>query len=158
MRTLTFLLIISFIIFSSCAGLNKKLRKSSAPESTAPQTKTATTTASQTAQPVEKKTLAPAGTIREVEERLVPVEQKAPDPYKYFVIIGSFRNPDNAKKYQAQLELEGFAASELLRNEAGLYRVSVMATDDVDKARIEIRRIRNLFPKYFDTWLLIQKM
>lgn len=161
MRIVTYLVLASFLIVSSCAGLNKKLRKSPAPESAAPQAKTTTitktTTTSQTAQPAEKKTLAPAGPIKEVEEKLVPVEQKAPDPHKYFVIIGSFRNPDNAKKYQAQLELDGFASSELLRNEAGLYRVSVMATDEIDKARAEIRRIRNLFAKYFDTWLLIQK-
>lgn len=158
MKTPTSLVIIPFIIFSSCAGVNKKLSKSPAPETatTKPQTEAAAPV--QQPQSTVKKTLAPAGPIKEVEEKLVPVEKKAPDPHKYFVIIGSFRNPDNAKKYQEQLRLEGFTGSELLRNEAGLYRVSVMATDDVDKARLEIRRIRNLFPKYFDTWLLIQKM
>lgn len=155
MRTKTYLLLILIILLPSCAGLNKKLRKSQTPETTSVQQKPETATA--TVQPVQKKTLAPAGPIREVEEKLVPVEQKAPDPHKYFVVIGSFRNQDNAKKYQSQLELDGFASSELLRNEAGLYRVSVMATDEIDKARVEIRRIRNLFPKYFDTWLLIQK-
>jgi len=47
--------------------------------------------------------------------------------------------------------------SELLKNEAGLYRVSVMATDDIISARNEIGRIRSKFPSYSDTWLLIRK-
>jgi len=70
--------------------------------------------------------------------------------------MGSFRNPRNFTKYQGKLLKEGFS-SEILRNEEGLYRVSVLATDEINVARDDIRRIRNIFPKYFDTWLLIQK-
>ena len=93
--------------------------------------------------------------IIEVEEKLVSVNELPPDPARYFVIIGSFRNPDNAKYYQKQIHLDGFS-SELLKNEEGLYRVSVMTFDDILKARKEIKRIRETFPKYSDTWLLIQ--
>jgi hypothetical protein len=35
------------------------------------------------------RTLMPATPIKEVEEKLVPVENKAPSPQKYFVIIGT---------------------------------------------------------------------
>lgn len=102
------------------------------------------------------RTLMPATPIREIEERLVPVEEKAPSPRKYFVIIGSFRDPSNAKEHQDVVKKDGFK-SEILKNDAGLYRVSVMATDDVTDARNEIRRIWAKYPAYSDTWLLIRK-
>lgn len=102
------------------------------------------------------RTLMPATPIREVEERLVPVEEKAPSPQKFFVIIGSFRDPSNAKEHQAVVKKDGFT-SEILKNDAGLYRVSVMATDNVNEARNEIRRIWAKYPVYSDTWLLIRK-
>ncbi len=142
MRTLWIVIIGLSILASGCALSNKRLRDSK---------KGAEGT-------TLSRTLAPATPIqvREVEEKLVPVENKTPEPYHYFVIIGSFRNRDNAGKYQDQLASEGFK-SEILRNEAGLYRISVMATDDMDEARTEIGRIRTNFPKYSDTWLLIQK-
>jgi len=79
-----------------------------------------------------------------------------PDPSRFFVIIGSFRYPENAKKYQMQILTEGFN-SEILRNEAGLYRVSVMSTNEIAAAREDIRRLRRTFPEYSETWLLIQK-
>ncbi|HUV01037.1 MAG TPA: SPOR domain-containing protein [Bacteroidales bacterium] len=146
MKILTYLIIGSFVLLSSCAGVNKRLRKSSKSDT---DKVTSTTTM--------KTTLAPAGPIREVEEKLVPTDEKAPDPSRYFVIIGSFRNPDNAKKYQSQIRNDGFTP-EVLKNEAGLYRVSVLATDDVTIARNEVRRIWANFTKYSDTWLLIQKL
>ena len=83
------------------------------------------------------------------------VNNVEPEPYNYFVIIGSFRNPNNAKNYQKHIETDGFS-SELLKNENGLYRVSVMASNDILAARKEIKRIREKYPKYSDTWLLIQ--
>jgi cell division protein FtsN len=92
----------------------------------------------------------------EVEEKLVPVEEKAPSPQKFFVIIGSFRDPLNAKEHQTVVKKDGFQ-SEILKNDAGLYRVSVMATNDVTEARNEIRRIWAKYPAYSDTWLLISK-
>lgn len=93
--------------------------------------------------------------IVEVEEKLVTVNNVVPEPYKYFVIIGSFKNPNNARNYQRQIESDGFS-SDLLKNEAGLFRVSVMASNDILEARKEIKRIRDKYPKYSDTWLLIQ--
>lgn len=92
--------------------------------------------------------------IVEVKEKLVEVKNIPVDPHVYFVIIGSFRNLNNAKNYQEQIISDGFT-SVLLQNEAGLYRVSVKSTDDISLARTEIRRIRSQFKKYEDTWLLI---
>ena len=105
---------------------------------------------------VTKTILMPAGPIKEVEEKLVPNENKEPSPQKYFVIIGSFRDPVNAKEHQALIQKDGFV-SEILKNDAGLYRVSVKATDDIEAARNEVRKIWTKFPKYSDTWMLIRK-
>jgi cell division protein FtsN len=145
MRFLIYLVIGLVLVSASCAGTNKRLRKSRKPanEQVIPKVE-------------EKKTSDEVIPIKEVEEKLVPIAEVMPNPHRYFVIIGSFRNPENAKKHQGQILTEGFS-SEILKNEEGLYRVSVLATDEINVAREDIRRIRNIFPKYFDTWLLIQK-
>jgi len=145
MRILIYFVIVSFIYTSSCAGLNKNLRKNKKPVASTTITKTE-----------ETKTIDQPIPIKEVEEMLVPKDGKIPDASRYFVIIGSFRNPENAKKYQGQLLDDGFS-SEILKNEEGLYRVSVLATNDINNARDDIRHIRKVYPKYFDTWLLLQK-
>jgi cell division septation protein DedD len=100
--------------------------------------------------------LMPAGPIREVEEKLVANEDREPSPQKYFVIIGSFKDPENAKEHQVLVRKNGFT-SEILKNDAGLYRVSVLATDDITAARSEVKRIWTKFPEYSDTWMLIRK-
>ena len=145
MKVLICVIIVTAIVSFSCAGTNKHLRKSkkSATENIVPKIE-------------EIQISEPAVEIKEVEEKLVPIDEKLPAPHRYFVIIGSFRNPDNAKKYQGQILKKGFS-SEILKNEAGLYRVSVMSTDEIEFARDDVRRIRRLFPEYYDTWLLIQK-
>lgn len=98
----------------------------------------------------------PSTPIKEVEEKLVPNDEKITDSHKYFVIIGSFRSLENARKYQSQINKEGFV-SEILKNEAGHYRISVKATDDITEARNEVRRIWANYSKYSDTWMLIRK-
>lgn len=145
MRILISVIIGTALLSFSCAGKNKQLRKSrtSATENIIPKIE-------------EKQISEPAVEIKEVEEKLVPHNDKLPDAHRYFVILGSFRNPENAKKYQVQILKKGFS-SEILKNEAGLYRVSVMSTDEIESAREDIRRIKRVFPEYSDTWLLIQK-
>ena len=105
---------------------------------------------------IKTTTLMPAGPIKEVEEKLVKNENQEPSPQKYFVIIGSFRDPVNAKEHQTLVRKDGFT-SEVLKNDQGLYRVSVKATDDITEARNEVRRIWAKYPKYSDTWMLIRK-
>ncbi len=94
--------------------------------------------------------------ITEIEEKLVEIDAVPVQNFHYFVIIGSFRDKDNAMKYQAQTGEEGFS-SLLLKNQEGLYRVSVKSTDEIDVARGEIQRIRKNYPDHADTWLLIRK-
>ena len=111
--------------------------------------------------PVEEKkpAAAPSETEREVqgiEKKLVSDDESKISPEKYFVIVGSFREPANARKRQSELEKEGFR-SEILKTEEGLYRISVLATDDANEAISEVRRIWLMFPQYSDTWMLISK-
>jgi len=146
MKKLLPLFIILFLIgIYSCGGVNKSLKNK---KYTDPENPYLT-------EPV-KQEASSEKSIKEVEEKLVPVNNESLDPHRFFVIIGSFRNPENAKQHQAQISKDKFT-SVILKNDAGLYRVSVMATDDVEKARDEVRRIRRTFPLYDDTWLLIQK-
>jgi cell division protein FtsN len=144
MKILVYLILSLILVSSSCAGTNKRLRKNK---------KTTVEVVTKS----DKNTLTEsAAPIKEVEERLVPDAEGVTNIHHYFVIIGSFRNPENAKNYKEKILKEGFS-SEILKNEEGLYRVSVLATDDINVARDDIKRIRNIFPKYSDTWVLIQK-
>ena len=145
MRLIIYFILGTVLLIWSCDGKNKHLGKNKMPvaENITPK--------------IEEKTVPDiANPIKEVEEKLVANNNNLPNPHHYFVIIGSFRNPENVKKYQIQIFKEGFN-SEILKNEAGLYRVSVMSTDEIEPAREDIRRIRRVFPEYLDTWSLIQK-
>jgi cell division protein FtsN len=152
MRRWLLILIVLSLGVASCGGVKKRSKKGTQPEPVVTQTVKAEPAKVEVVVPEVKQE-----PIREVEEKIVPVDNKPVDPSRYFVIIGSFRNPDNARKRQSEILPDGFRTSELMRNEAGLYRVSVMATDDVAVARAEVMRIRSRFPKYNDVWLLISK-
>ena len=145
MRILIYVIIGTVLLSFSCSGTKKQLRKNSKSpsENIVPKNE-------------QKQIAEPAAGIREIEEKLVPINEKLPDSHRYFVIVGSFKSQDNAKKYQGEMLKKGFR-SEILKNEAGLFRISVMATDEIDTAREDIRRIRRVFPEHYDTWLLIQK-
>ncbi len=90
------------------------------------------------------------------EERVTLVDQTNNEVFKYYVIIGSFRVLENARKYKEQLINEGFTPI-LLENENGLYRVSIAAYNEELPARKKIGNIRNTYEKYDDVWLLIRK-
>ena len=142
------LLTIALLVISSCGGM-KKSRKNTTSEPVVIEEIQATADTVMAPVPV------PEPEIIEVEEKLVEVPEVPVAVHQYFVIIGSFKNVNNANNFQEQVKKDGFKPV-LLQNEAGLYRVSVMSTDDVGTARTEILRIRTQFKKYADTWLLIR--
>ncbi len=74
----------------------------------------------------------------------------------FFVIIGSFSSSDNANRYKEELTPQGFAPI-ILHSETGYYRVCVGSFTEETAARQRVHQIRNDFPKYYDTWLLIKK-
>lgn len=74
----------------------------------------------------------------------------------YFVIIGSFSSNENANRYKKELIPQGFSPI-VLHSETGYYRVCVNSFTDEMEARQRVHQIRNNFPQYADTWLLIKK-
>lgn len=74
----------------------------------------------------------------------------------YFVIIGSFSSNDNANRYKQELIPKGFSPI-VLHSETGYYRVCVNSYNDEFEARRRVNQIRNDYPQYADTWLLIKK-
>ena len=94
--------------------------------------------------------------IIEKEEKIVEPSSSHSEVFRYYVIVGSFKFKTNALTRQKEVDNKGLP-SELLRNEEGFYRVSVIATDDVSFARERIHWIRENNPEYADTWLLIRK-
>lgn len=146
MRTFIYFIICAILFTTSCAGTNKRLRSGSNQD-----------TEDNISGEKVKTMLMPATPIREVEEKVVSDNEKEPAMNNYYVIIGSFRNPANAKTHQTQILNDGFVST-VLKNEEGLYRVSVMATDNIDEARAKIRNIWAKYKKYSDTWLLKRKL
>ena len=45
----------------------------------------------------------------------------------------------------------------IMRNEAGMSRVSIAGFDEEAPARAELLRIREQYPEFADAWLLISK-
>ena len=74
----------------------------------------------------------------------------------YFVIIGSFSSNENANRYKQELIPQGFNPI-VLHSETGYYRVCVNSFNEELEARKRVHQIRNNYPKYADTWLLIKK-
>jgi cell division protein FtsN len=131
-RGLLILMVLS-LVAASCGGVKKRSKKGVVAEPVVTQTVIPEPAKAEVVVPVVKQE-----PVREVEEKIVPIDNKPVDPSRYFVIIGSFRSQDNARKHQVDIAMSGFRTSDLMRNEAGLYRVSVLATDDVNVARAEV--------------------
>ncbi len=78
------------------------------------------------------------------------------EPNRYFVIVGSFRNPENAHRFTLTLKQQGFTPVMLL-SETGFTRVSVSSYTNELSARARVRQVREDYPQYHDTWLLIRE-
>ncbi len=164
MRTFIIPVIIFMLLAGSCASTRKNTgsKQSQATESNIPGTTTKRTL--MPSRPVEEnkeikeevKVAEPEKEVKGIEKKIIADKETSIIPKRYFVIVGSFRNPANAKKRQSEIKREGFT-SEILKTEEGLYRISVLSTDNEDEARNEVRRIWLMFPQYSDTWMLISK-
>ena len=75
---------------------------------------------------------------------------------RYNVIVGSFSNVDNALKLQAKLNGMGYR-SIIMKNSAGMSRVSIARFDEEGAAREELLKVREQYPEFADAWLLISK-
>ena len=75
---------------------------------------------------------------------------------RYNVIVGSFSNVDNAVRLQAKLNGMGYH-SIIMKNDAGMSRVSIAGFDEEEAAREELLKVREQYPEFADAWLLISK-
>jgi len=89
-------------------------------------------------------------------EKIKPIDQTDRAMNRYYVIIGSFRGIDNARRYLADMVKKGFTP-EILENEEGLYRISVGGYDEESAARSRISGIRAMHKDHADVWLLIRQ-
>lgn len=76
--------------------------------------------------------------------------------YRFYVIIGSFREIENARRYNIDMERKGFTPV-ILESESGLFRVSVGGYDDERAARARIANIHANYAEHSDVWLLIRR-
>ena len=94
--------------------------------------------------------------VRDEVVSVIDKQEKLPIGESYFVIMGSFKVLENAKRFQAELSKKRFT-SQLLQNEEGLYRVSVFNYNDIEDARSKVFSIRKDYPEHHDVWLLRKK-
>ena len=88
-------------------------------------------------------------------ESVTPVEP-ARTLYRFYVIIGSFRDFNNARRYNVELVGKGFSP-EVLESENGLFRISVGGYDAESAARARIAEIRARYSEHRDVWLLVRR-
>jgi cell division protein FtsN len=89
-------------------------------------------------------------------ESVKPIDPSERTVYKYYVIIGSFRNIAGARQESADLLKKGFTPT-ILENEDGLYRISAGGYDEENSARARIAGIRAAYEEHRDVWLLVRR-
>jgi cell division septation protein DedD len=89
-------------------------------------------------------------------ESVKPIDETERTMYGFYVIIGSFRSVENARRECTSLVNEGFTPV-ILENENGLFRISVGGYDEENAARAKIAGIRAAYENHRDVWLLIRK-
>ena len=75
---------------------------------------------------------------------------------RFFIIVGSFSSMDNAKNFRQTLISEGFTPI-IVQSETGFFRVTVDSYNNEADARKRLLQVRDNYPKYADTWLLIKQ-
>ena len=94
--------------------------------------------------------------IRSESFTMTAEDQAAYGNKKFNVIVGSFSSSENAGKFKQELIQQGFKPF-VVHGESGYYRVCVDSFNDEAAARSRVQNIRVQYPKYADSWLMIQK-
>lgn len=95
-------------------------------------------------------------TMKTEEFSIAQDEDQSKGGYTFYVIVGSFSNPENAGKLKVQLINKDFSPV-MLNSETGFLRVAVEQTNSEAEARNLIRNIRKKYPEFKDVWLLKKK-
>ncbi|MFV0506044.1 MAG: SPOR domain-containing protein [Bacteroidales bacterium] len=75
----------------------------------------------------------------------------------FFVIVGSYSQIDNARREKQSFMSKGYDAVILRSNKNGYYRVSIGAYREKPRAYLLIGEIKNRYPQYSDSWVLIKE-
>ena len=149
-KTLSLIVIIALLVFS-CKGVKKTVAISTddIPAEEPPQTEVLVQEVQEEAPPQVD--------IRVRSESVKPIaDQNDKTLYAFYVIIGSFNNVDNARRFNAELIGKGFSPS-ILENENSRFRISVGGYNEENAARAKIAEIRTNYKEHKDVWLLIRK-
>ncbi len=152
MKRIMFFVILIVMAFSAC----KTTKKQPEVKYTPPEAQPKVFNVPETTQPT------PAAEDKSVSLRKESVtftdsgDKSRNEGNSYFVILGSFGQLDNAKKFRETLLNEGFSPI-ILHSETGYYRVCVNSYKGEAEARRRVTEIRQAFPKYSDLWLLIKQ-
>lgn len=161
MKKVVFLACIAIIALGSCKSSKKAATTPYTPATqpagttvapkvfTVPETKEATSTTKATVTETEK----PISVRKESFTFTQPQDQTQNN---FFIIIGSFSSMENAMNFRQTLMSEGFTPI-VVQSETGYYRVTINSYNNEADARKRLLQVRNDFPKYADTWLLIKE-
>lgn len=153
MKRTLFLILIIGISLSACKSSKKASKGPFEPATTSqtPSSKVFTV-------PENTKTEGTAGekpyTTR--QESITFVQPEEQNQNSFFIIVGSFSNLENARKFRQTLTGEGFNPI-IVQSETGFYRVTVDSYTTESAARARLAEVRKNFPQYGDSWLLIKK-
>lgn len=168
---LTILAIIAVLLFSGCRSKRMAIPEAPvpSPRGTVPENVEDVVVLPSAPAQVNEPETPPVEVIEELVEEVDPIplreerftfaqetDKAIHDTHLYFVILGSFRSPDNANRFMDALIEQGFQPV-ILISESGLHRVSIDSFTDEDVARIRVQRIRSNYPEYKDAWMLIRK-
>ena len=71
----------------------------------------------------------------------------------FYVIAGTFREPENVRKFTSRTLSDGFSGAQTLHLGSGLYLTSVYSTDKADDALAFLSKFKALLPA--EAWVLI---
>lgn len=156
MSRIFFILLMVVLAFSACKS-SKKQPQSQYTSDPATQPKVFSVPSTDTkAEPAPVKDLPSTQPISVRKEQVTFTQQEDRSDNSFFVIIGSFSQLENAKKFRETLLNEGFTPI-ILHSETGYYRVCVNSFKNETDARTRVKELRQAFPKYSDAWLLIKE-
>jgi cell division protein FtsN len=151
--------VLFFVLIIGVAVASCKSSKKAATTAFEPAVQPATTTAQPKVFQVPEVKEAPAvqddKPISVRKESFTFTQAEDQNQNSYFIILGSFSSMDNAKNFRQTLMSEGFTPI-IVQSETGYFRVTVDSYTTEAPARTRLMQIRQNFPKYGDSWLLIK--
>lgn len=157
MKRILFFLVLVVLAFGACKSTKKQPQsRYTADPATQPKVFSVPEASETVTEPAPVRDLPSTQPISVRKEQVTFTQQEDKSDNSYFVIIGSFSQLDNAKNYRETLLNEGFTPI-ILHSETGYYRVCVNSFKNENEARNRVSELRQAFPKYSDSWLLIKQ-